>query len=103
MQLSVDNRNTLFDVLKKIEVDADIPIAKFIKLVANLDTDLVCNMLCFQESELPSEDVIEKNLGLCICINIDGSPIKKILIDIGSNVNINLCKNEENHHYHKRV
>jgi len=58
--LLIDHRNALFDALKKNEVDADILVAKFMELVGNIDTDLVCNMLSFQESELPSEDVIEK-------------------------------------------
>ena len=77
MKLSIDHRNILFDALKKFEVDADITIAKFVELVGNLDTDLVCNMLSFQESEFPSKDVIEKNLGLYICVNIDGVHVEK--------------------------
>ena len=45
-------------------------------------------MLSFQDGELPSEDVIEKNLGLYIWVNINGIPVKKAFIGIGSNVNI---------------
>lgn len=45
-------------------------------------------MPSFQDSELPNDDVIETNIGLYICVNIDGIPIKKSLIDTSSNVNI---------------
>jgi len=45
-------------------------------------------MLCFQDTELPGEDIIEKKLGLYIRVNVDGISIKKILIDIGYNINI---------------
>jgi len=62
LQLSFDHRDDLLDTLKKIELDVDIPVAKFIELIANLDKNLVCNMIFFQDSELPSEDVIENNL-----------------------------------------
>lgn len=37
-------------------------------------------MLCFQDSELPDDNVIENNLGLYICVNVDGIHIKKALI-----------------------
>lgn len=88
MQLLGDHRDALFDALKKTEIDANIPMAKFVELVNNLDIDLVCNMLCFQDNELPSEYVIEKNLGLYIRVNIYGIPIKKALIDTDFNVNV---------------
>lgn len=45
-------------------------------------------MLCFQDSEFPSEYVIETNLGLYIYVKVYVNPIKKILIDTGSNINI---------------
>lgn len=60
LQLFVDHRNAYFDALKKIEEDVDTIIANFIELVTNLDTDLTCNMLCFQDNKLPNEDVIKK-------------------------------------------
>lgn len=75
-----DHRNAFFDALKKTKVDVDFLVINFFELVANLYTELTCNMLSFQDSKLPSEDVIEKNLGLYICVNIEGIPIKKDLI-----------------------
>lgn len=45
-------------------------------------------MLCFQDSKLPSKDIIEKNLGLYIPINVDGIYVKNALVDVGSNINI---------------
>lgn len=74
MQLLIDHKNCLFDALNITKFDADIPIAKFI---INLNTELVCNIISFQDSELPSEDVIEKNLVFYIHVNIDGILIKK--------------------------
>lgn len=109
MQLSNDHRNALFYALKKNEIDANILVAKFTELVANLDTNFVYNMLFFQDSEFPNEDVIEKNLGLYICVNVEGVLVKNALIDTDSNVNICLVellqrkflwfmqKKEENH------
>lgn len=85
----------------------DILVAKFTKLIVNLDTNLTCNMLHFQDSELPSEYIIKKNLGLYNHVNIYGIPIKKALIDTSYNINVcsiellqkvlsfNLCKNEK--------
>jgi len=78
LQLLIEHRDALFDVLNKTKFDADIPITKFVELVGNLETDLVCNMLSFQDIELHIDDVIEKNLGLYIHINIDGVHVKKI-------------------------
>ena len=83
--MSLDHINALFDALKKIEVDVDILLANF---VSKLETELVCNMLSFNDNELPSEDVIEKNLYLYVCVNIDGTLINKALLVIGSNVNM---------------
>lgn len=85
MQLPLDHRNALFDVLNKIEVDVDIPLAKF---VSKIEIELVCNMLSFNNNEFPSEDVIEKNLDLYVRVSIDSTPIKKALVDTSSNVNI---------------
>jgi len=72
LQLSIDHIDALFEALKKIELDADIPIAKFVELVTNIDKNVVCNMICFQYSKFLGEDVIKKNLRLYICINVDG-------------------------------
>lgn len=69
-----------------------IHVTKFVKLEENLNIDLGCNMFSFQESELTSEDIIEKNIGLYIHVNIDSIPIKKDSIDIGSNVNVCLVE-----------
>lgn len=78
----------MFDALKKTKIILDIIVVKFIELVVNLDTNLVCNMLCFQYNELPTEYIIENNIGMYIHVNIDGVHVKKTLIDIGYNVNI---------------
>lgn len=87
MQLSIAHRDALFNALTKNELDFDIPIDKFTELVTNLEMDLTCNMLYFQDNELPSEDVIEKNLVMYIQVKVDFIFVKKTLIDIGSNMN----------------
>lgn len=49
--------------------------------------NLTFNMLYVQNSEFPSENIIKKNLGLYIHINVDDITIKKILINTNYNVN----------------
>lgn len=77
LQLYVDYIYALFYGLKKIEVDANISFAKFAELVANIDIDLTYDMLCFQDSEFPSEDIIENNVVLYIYVNVNCITIKK--------------------------
>lgn len=62
LHLSLVHREALFEVLKKIKVNVDIVVVKFIELVTIMETYLTYNMFSFQDSAFPSEDVIEKNL-----------------------------------------
>lgn len=59
LQLLADHRYDLLNALKKTKVGIHILVIKFMELITNLDTDLVCNMLYFRDNELPSEYVIE--------------------------------------------